>query len=109
MNLTVKLGSLETKQLSHHVFTTAPPQDDPAPAVQPKQCAPVMTHLEANFSGSNSAIHCGNSGANAEFEHLIEIAVVESTSPVHADERATHQSFNRAWIKCFDKLAPVWR
>src|SRR5437016_1733312 len=42
---------------------TAPPQLDPAPAVHPKQCEPVMMRLCANFSGLKSAIVCGNSGA----------------------------------------------
>lgn len=30
--------------------------DEPAPAVQPKQCGPVTIRLESNLAGSNFAI-----------------------------------------------------
>ncbi len=34
--------------------TVTPPHDDPAPAVQPKQCFPVTTRRRASAAGSNS-------------------------------------------------------
>ncbi len=44
---------------------------------------------------------------NAEFEHLIEVAVVEPPLPIDADERAAHQSLNRAGVEGRNELSHV--
>ena len=43
------------------VYANAPPQEEPLPAVQPKQCEPVRMEMSAKVSGSMSqtALHIG--------------------------------------------------
>ncbi len=51
--------SSSKRSLNMFQFTTTPPQLEPAPAVQPKQCAPVIICRLINLFGSNSPMVCG--------------------------------------------------
>jgi len=93
--------------VSNYRVATAPPQLEPAPAVQPKQCEPVMMRRHAEGLGIEIGDCLGQFPHDAEIQHLVEVTVVESASPVDADQIAAHQAIDSRGIECLNELAHV--
>ena len=83
----------------------APPQLEPAPAVQPKQWAAVAIASAASSSQDSSAQIVGRAGAARErqLQHLIEVAVVEAPLPADAHQRAAHEVVDGAGVEVVDE------
>ena len=87
-----------------------PWQLEPAPAVQPKQCAPVTIRRPANRSqaaSSKSAMLRGKSASQGESQHLIEIAVRKIPLPVHGQRRAAHQPLDVRRVERLDEQPEI--
>ena len=44
---------------------------------------------------------------NPELEHLVEVAVIQTSGPIHTYQTTTHQSFDSARIECFHEFAKI--
>ena len=65
--------------LSRHA--SAPPQLDPAPAVQPKQWPPVAMRRARNRAGGEVADVRAASRLDAQADRVVEVAVVAAGRP----------------------------
>ncbi len=72
------------------IHATVPPQLEPEPAVQPKQCAAVMISRFLNFSGEKSLIDLPADSIYRNFKHLIKIAIKQISEPINAQSISAH-------------------
>ena len=93
------LGTLALRRRSKS-RRNAPPQLEPAPAVQPKQCSPVWIWRCSTAAGSISQrLQRALAVAPLHLEHLVEVAVEDFAAPAHVDRVAAHEAIHGRGIE----------
>ena len=96
-DVAARRGTPALAQRSRHA--SAPPQLDPAPAVQPKQWAPVATRRARKAGRREVADVRPGRWLHAKTDGVVEVAIVHPPVPCDVQLVATHESGHRCRVE----------